>query len=195
MDEPLSNLDALLRDSMRQQLIAVHKKVGKATVYVTHDQLEAMTMADRIVVMNEGVIQQVGTPQEIFNTPANLFVAGFVGNPHMNMLQGECVGRRKIRIGSTVMGTDASVDEATGTVTVGLRPTDGEISAGNNALHGVVEAVEFIGSDSIATVSVEGAETLQIRFSANNVPEQGAEVCVHFSPANVHVFGRNGERL
>src|SRR3984885_4703654 len=88
MDEPLSNLDALLRHDMRQSLIDLHRRVGRTTLYVTHDQFEAMTMAHRIVVMDHGRIQQVGTPRDVFERPANRFVAGFVGLPSMNMLSG-----------------------------------------------------------------------------------------------------------
>ena len=88
MDEPLSNLDAKLRVQMRTELIRLHKSIGATTIYVTHDQTEAMTMADRIVVMNNGYVQQVGTPEEIYENPANLFVAGFLGSPQINFFEG-----------------------------------------------------------------------------------------------------------
>ena len=195
MDEPLSNLDALLRDSMRQQLISLHKRVGKATVYVTHDQLEAMTMADRIVVMSEGVIQQVGTPRQIFLKPANLFVAGFVGSPRMNLVSGAVCAPNRVRIGEHELATDAELGAAGMPVTIGLRPTDGEVGGSDCTVKGVVEATEFIGADCNVSIRCGENLILRLRHTANRIMKSGVEVDINFSPSSVHVFGENGTRL
>ena len=132
MDEPLSNLDALLRHEMRQSLIDLHRRVGRTTLYVTHDQFEAMTMANRIIVMDHGRIQQAGTPREVFERPANRFVAGFVGLPSMNMLRGRMEGGRFVSLHGVTCELPASVFVARegASVVLGLRPTDLAIGLG-----------------------------------------------------------------
>ena len=119
MDEPLSNLDAKLRVSTRQQIKNLSHELQVTTIYVTHDQIEAMTLADRVVVMNAGVVQQVGTPTEIYDRPANTFVAGFIGNPAMNLLEGEMSGGTFTGENVSISGISTS---AQGKVTLGFRP-------------------------------------------------------------------------
>ena len=151
---------------MRRQLIELHRKVGKATVYVTHAQLEAITMADRIVVMNKGAIQQTGSPTEVFRQPANIFVAGFVGHPTMNLLAGRIIDRGMVGVGDLILRTNANVEKAAQAVTVGLRPTDAKLGfdrAPDGALVGCLSEVEYTGADSVITLNFAGDVSLKLR--------------------------------
>jgi multiple sugar transport system ATP-binding protein len=145
MDEPLSNLDAKLRVATRAEILKLHRRVGTTTVYVTHDQVEAMTMGDRIAVMSRGVLQQVGTPEELYERPANLFVAGFIGSPAMNLVPAPVIG-----------AGDA------GTI-AGFRPEHVRLGNGKpDALHfeARVEVVEYLGDEQIAHAAVDGTEVV-----------------------------------
>ena len=200
MDEPLSNLDALLREEMRHQLAILHKRVGRATVYVTHDQLEAMTLADRIVVMNEGIVQQVGTPREVFARPANTFVAHFVGSPAMNFIEGEVAGPTEVMLrGVTPVSVEAMPSARSGEkVTIGLRPTD-IVSAfegpGGTPLVGVVEEVEYTGVDHFYTLVMPDGVRLRIRDDSRQGPRAGDHRRLSVAPHHVHVFDAQGCRL
>ena len=144
MDEPLSNLDAKLRVATRAEILKLHQRVGTTTVYVTHDQVEAMTMGDRIVVMNFGVLQQVGTPEDLYTKPANVFVAGFIGSPSMNLVPA-----------TKIPGIGAADRIA------GFRPEHIELGNGKpDAVHfdGLVEVVEYLGDEQIAHVALDGTE-------------------------------------
>jgi multiple sugar transport system ATP-binding protein len=145
MDEPLSNLDAKLRVATRAEILKLHQRVGTTTVYVTHDQVEAMTMGDRIVVMNHGVLQQIGSPEDLYTKPANLFVAGFIGSPAMNLVPASVVG----------------VSD-TGKI-AGFRPEHVHLGNGlPDAIHfdGHVEVVEYLGDEQIAHIALDGAEVV-----------------------------------
>ncbi len=155
MDEPLSNLDARLRAQMRSEIAALQRRLGITTVYVTHDQVEAMTMADRIVVLNEGRVQQIGPPTEVYEHPANLFVAGFIGSPPMNFFAarrtrfGIAVGDREMAV-SGDLNTDGGVDAI-----LGVRPEDvrlGEAGADALPIDGTVVAVETLGAETLCHV-------------------------------------------
>ncbi len=141
MDEPLSNLDALLRVEMRTELLRLHKRVGRTTIYVTHDQIEAMTMASRIVLMNRGKIQQVGSPTEIYVTPANTFVARFVGSPAMNLIEGRIEGGKDGPVfrGPVELPAGGIAGLAAGPATVGIRPEHIEIVSSGQSRHGAGE--------------------------------------------------------
>lgn len=196
MDEPLSNLDAQLRDTMRHQLIDLHRRIGKATIYVTHDQLEAMTMADRIVILHQGVIQQIGTPKEIYHSPANLFVAAFIGHPKMNFVSGLSLGDNRLRIGSTELLAQCGTGRAGDALTVGLRPTDLRIEqAQQNDISGRVLSSEFTGADTFLTLDCGLQETLRVRAPGAEQPAPDAIVSVAAVPAHVHVFDANGQRM
>ena len=158
MDEPLSNLDARLRMQMRSEIAALQRKLGITTVYVTHDQVEAMTMADRIVIMNEGRVQQIGRPTEVYEHPANLFVAGFIGSPPMNFFAarrtsgGITVGDCEIAVGGD-LNADGGIDAI-----VGVRPEDvqlGEAGANHLPLDASVVAVETLGAESLCHVETD----------------------------------------
>jgi multiple sugar transport system ATP-binding protein len=150
-DEPLSNLDAKLRTQMRAEIKRLHNRLGVTSVYVTHDQVEAMTLADRIVVMNDGRIEQVGTPMELFNNPANTFVAGFLGSPPMNQLKGTMTNTGVQIGGSDIKITGASAANAGRDVTVGIRPEHVTLGAGANTspLPVALDLVEPLGSEAL----------------------------------------------
>jgi multiple sugar transport system ATP-binding protein len=198
LDEPLSNLDAKLRVYMRAELITLHRSIQTTMIYVTHDQLEAMTMSDRIVVMNDGKIQQVGTPEEVYNQPANRFVAEFIGTPPMNFF--DCRLREEkgaVRITNRFlsMGLPQRWQERlaqlrpTGQVTLGVRPEDIAIVAGEEegANPATVAVVELIGSERIVYLEAAG-ETLVCRISADHRLGVNDTVGFRFNPAKLHLF-------
>ena len=195
MDEPLSNLDAQLRDTMRQHLIALHRRVGKATVYVTHDQHEAMTMADRVVVLKEGVVQQIGTPAEVYNAPTNTFVAGFVGHPKMNFVPGISLGGGSVRVGKLDLQSSCRTGPEGEPVMVGLRPTDAKFEASLNCIRGTVSASEFTGADTIVTLSTGLSEDLRFRLIDSSSCDLGQPAAFSYAAEHVHIFDQGGQRM
>ena len=176
-DEPLSNLDAALRVEMRLEISELHKRLNTTMVYVTHDQVEAMTMADKIVVLQAGVIEQVGTPLELYRTPCNKFVAGFIGSPKMNFIQ----------------GSEASKHNAH---TIGVRPEHLSISAEKGDWKGVVGVSEHLGSDTFFHVTVEGMkEPLTVRADGEVDLHYGNSVYLTPEQGMIHKFNEKGERL
>lgn len=160
-DEPLSNLDAQLRTQMRLEIKKLHQRVGNTIIFVTHDQVEAMTMADRIVIMKDGYIQQVATPDDAYHKPANEFVARFIGAPSMNMLSATVTDAGiELWNGKLLTGTDLSVETGRH-ITVGIRPEDIGICEGQTAvLSGKVSVVEPLGSESLLYVDINGKEII-----------------------------------
>ncbi len=184
-DEPLSNLDAELRVSMRSELRELHARLGATMVYVTHDQVEAMTMADRIVVLRDGRVEQVGAPRELYERPANTFVAGFIGSPRMNLLPRAAVAAHG--------GIDAALPS--GATTVGLRPEHWRLAEGGAPGLGVdVAAVEFLGGQSLLQARVDGV-TIEALLSGAPVLERGQRVSLVADLAHLHAFDANGARL
>jgi len=162
MDEPLSNLDAKLRSAMRAEIIKLHREVGGTFVYVTHDQIEAMTMGTRIALMRDGVVQQFGTPREIYTNPANAYVARFIGTPPMNLLEARVEAGGSIRIGEATLTPPPSLAGQTRqAVLLGVRPhvLSTVASAGPGTLSGQVALVEHVGAESIVTVKLDHART------------------------------------
>ncbi len=197
-DEPLSNLDAKLRSSMRSELIKLHRRLAATIVYVTHDQVEAMTMGELVVVMKDGVIQQQGAPLEIYNHPANLFVAEFIGSPSMNFLPGTAdrAAGRVVAQGGLVLPLpgDAAPD---GEYIVGVRPEHLLTDAlpGGLSFDARVEVVEPLGAETILEVSVEGA-TLTARVRVEPVPVAGSTLRLHVDPRRLYLFDKaTGARL
>ena len=195
-DEPLSNLDAKLRVAMRTELKRLRERVRATTIYVTHDQVEAMTLADRIVVMQGGHILQVGTPEDIYDTPATTFVAGFIGAPAMNLLPG------RVENGSAVLpdGTLLAVAAGGGEVTIGLRPERLVWLPPDAAADGAVIAapalvVEPLGSETLVTLDLAG-HALHARVPPRAVRHSGEPVRLAVTPDSVHLFDRaTGARL
>ncbi len=199
LDEPLSNLDAKLRGHMRAELVELHRRLGRTMVYVTHDQLEAMTMSDRIAVMEGGRLLQFAPPQEVYREPANRFVAGFIGTPAMTILDGaltrsgdrwnlEAPGLR-LPVGPLISAAEA------GPAALGLRPE--AVTVGSGPLDGVVCAAEPTGHETIVTVEIEGGHRLTARAPASLPLRTGETVRIGLDGAAAHVFaaGPQGQRL
>jgi multiple sugar transport system ATP-binding protein len=187
MDEPLSNLDAKLRVQTRTQIASLQRRLGVTTVYVTHDQTEAMTMGDRVCVLKDGLLQQVGTPRSLYDHPDNVFVAGFIGSPAMNLLELSLTEGGAV-FGDAVLPIERSVmSDAGNKVTVGIRPEDLDIT--EHGLPVLVEVVEELGADAYIYGSLVGSD-LQIiaRTDGRRPPEKGSTVHFTAKPDHVHLF-------
>jgi ABC-type sugar transport system ATPase subunit len=201
-DEPLSNLDAELRVQMRAEITALHKRLGTTMIYVTHDQVEAMTMADRIVVLRGGRVEQVGSPLELYNRPANRFVAGFIGSPQMNFLGGSVAsaGADEVRI-----ALDAAPDRAAQTawplrpaqaaaehrVWLGIRPEHIRVDAPPTSaqpLTVTIERIEQLGAASFLYCSLPSGEKLTVHAPGQVAHDVGARITVHIPVVDAHVF-------
>jgi multiple sugar transport system ATP-binding protein len=179
-DEPLSNLDAELRVHMRSEIAALHKRLGNTMIYVTHDQIEAMTLADRIVVLRDGVVEQVGTPRELYEQPRNLFVAQFIGSPKMNILP----------LSAVRLPEGWAVPE--GAVSAGLRPEDLDIvTPGAGLLDGTVVHAEYTGASSLVHVELESGETCLL-LCQGDAPGGGQRVSLGCVSEKVRWFGQDG---
>jgi multiple sugar transport system ATP-binding protein len=177
-DEPLSNLDAALRVEMRYEIAKLHRTLKATLVYVTHDQVEAMTLADRIVVLEFGKIAQVGTPRELYEKPANLFVAQFIGSPRMNVMPA-----------SAMIGVHIP-DQA---VSVGARSEHIELSeAGTGNVQGTVDVLEYLGADTFVILSCGEAGQITVRVNGNTSHKPGDTVGLTFTPELVHAFDSQG---
>ncbi|MES2123255.1 MAG: sn-glycerol-3-phosphate ABC transporter ATP-binding protein UgpC [Gemmatimonadota bacterium] len=201
-DEPLSNLDAKLRVQMRRELAALRRRLGTTTLYVTHDQVEAMTLGDRIVVMHAGRVQQVGSPLDIYDRPANLFVAGFLGSPPMNQLSGRLVRDDGVRF----VSADGSLSMAIpydqlpqqmpdAPVVLGIRPEAIRAHPGEPGFSAVVEAVEPLGYESLVSVTV-GGNPMTLRVDAGVSPALESVLSCSVLPGGLHWFdAEDGRRL
>jgi len=201
LDEPLSNLDAELRVSTRAEIAALHARLSATMIYVTHDQVEAMTLADRIVVLRAGRIEQVGTPLELYNHPANRFVAGFIGAPHMNFLEGKVAsaggdgtvvalaGNRSVHL---PQAGGLAVGDA---VTIGLRPQHMELSSGPDALDARVTLVEELGSETVVHAVTEDGQKLLAVLQGQQRLKQGESVGFSLAGVTLHAFDGKGKRL
>ncbi|MDQ0474731.1 ABC transporter ATP-binding protein [Labrys wisconsinensis] len=189
MDEPLSNLDAKLRGHMRAELKHMQHELGITTIYVTHDQIEAMTLAHRVALLDKGVLQQLDTPATIYNAPANLFVAGFIGSPPMNFLEGELrEGRFSTPAGS--FGTNSRASNPA--VVLGIRPEDCRVTAtGAGKLAGEIFATELIGDHALVTCRCAGAN-LTVKVDKEFQGEIGEAVGIGFDDKALHLFDKAG---
>jgi multiple sugar transport system ATP-binding protein len=189
MDEPLSNLDAKLRGYMRAELKHMQTKLGTTTIYVTHDQVEAMTLAHRVALLERGVLQQLDTPMNIYNAPANLFVAGFIGSPPMNFLKGELnEGRFATAAGAFGTGSRASHRAAV----AGIRPEDCQVTAaGEGKIQGEVYATELMGDHVLVTCRC-GEATVAVKADKTFTRSIGTPVGVQFDDRSIHLFGNDG---
>jgi len=198
MDEPLSNLDAKLRVQTRTQIASLQRRLGVTTVYVTHDQVEAMTMGDRVAVLKDGLLQQVDTPRNLYDKPQNVFVAGFIGSPAMNLVQLPIIDGG-VQFGDAVLPISKEVlAKATGSrVTVGVRPEKMSVAA--HGLEVDVDVVEELGSDGYlyGRVQLDGNEqNVVVRVDPIDHPKAGDKIHLQADPEAVHVFdGETGERL
>ena len=191
MDEPLSNLDAKLRVSTRAQIKNLSHELSVTTIYVTHDQIEAMTLADRVVVMEKGHVQQVGSPTEIYDRPANTFVAGFIGSPAMNLIDGAISGGTFAAEGVQVSGLSA----ADGALTLGFRAEDAEVVEGSGNINAPIYTLELLGDATMVTVRI-GASLVSVRADKNFRAEIGETVSISVPASICHLFdGKSGQRV
>jgi len=172
-DEPLSNLDAALRAQMRVELAELHAKLDATMIYVTHDQVEAMTMADQIVIMKDGVIMQQGRPMDLYNTPQNPFVGGFVGSPKMNLIKGPIA-----------QGYNADV--------VGVRPEHIDVSPDSGQWEGTLRYVEHLGSDTVAYIDGKDTGSVTVRLTGQVAINAKEKVFMTPQTGNIHLFGADG---
>ena len=210
MDEPLSNLDAKLRNQMRAEIIKLRQRINTTFVYVTHDQTEAMTLADRIVIMKDGYIQQIGTPQEVFDHPINIFVAGFIGTPQMNFFDAKLVkdgqGYHADVFGTVIPLTEETQKALAGTgdkdVVLGIRPEHIRFTAesGEGILSGTVEVSEMMGSEYYLHVTSNGKDVV-LRVPTGDLPKElrggityGTPMNFTFRPDSVHLFDKETEQ-
>ena len=208
-DEPLSNLDAKLRVSMRTEIRRIQQEVGITAIYVTHDQTEAMTLGDRIVIMKDGVIQQIGTPQEVFNHPANLFVAGFIGMPQMNFYDAELVledgqyavvlDGAKVTLPEEKQAKLKANGAAAGPITLGVRPEHLILSGDEGSMiHGTVDVSEMMGSAVHLHVSACGSDTIMIvpttELESTSAFTIGSPIAFTFNGVMAHLFDRNTQK-
>ena len=210
LDEPLSNLDAKLRAAMRTELTKLHNRVGTTFIYVTHDQVEAMTMATRIVVMNDGLIQQVDTPQKLYDEPVNLFVAGFIGTPQMNFLNGSLVKKGEdvyfVYEGNELKlpadkATNPALEEYIGKeVVCGLRPEcihDDEVNLSKcegATLDAFVDVTELMGAEIHLYLNVGEEGKLTAKVSSRSTTRAGDTIKVGFDMERIHIFDKDTER-
>lgn len=207
MDEPLSNLDAQLRLQTRLELIQLHQQLGITTMYVTHDQIEAMTMGRRIALLNEGALQQIGTPREVYGRPANVFVAAFLGAPPMNLIPGSLQSDAggwtfrsqniDVQLSPATISPAASDEGQPGAdVRFGLRPEHFRIAppGTDGGIAGRVQFLEPVGSDLYLTVEI-GDTSVQVRTDPDSPLQPGENLTLLFDPWRVHVFGADGQNL
>ena len=209
MDEPLSNLDAKLRNQMRAEIIKLRQRIDTTFIYVTHDQTEAMTLGDRIVIMKDGVIQQTGTPQQVFNHPENLFVAGFIGMPQMNFFDAELVkndGEYAVKLGPATVTLSEDKQRrlreknvAPQTVTLGVRPENISLTEAEDGVSGAVDVSEMMGSEVHVHLNAEGKDTVIIvptitlgENAGKFTP--GSTLKFTFGGNVAHVFSKETER-
>ncbi|MEZ4816189.1 MAG: sn-glycerol-3-phosphate ABC transporter ATP-binding protein UgpC [Bdellovibrionota bacterium] len=196
-DEPLSNLDAKLRNQMRAEIKKLHERLKTTTIYVTHDQVEAMTLADRIVLLRKGVIEQMGSPTELYNKPANMFVASFLGNPSMNFLTAEiqngkllCAGQEIGNVSDYKIPTNYSENK----IVIGIRPEcvkDG--SEGPQSINGNLDLVEILGANTLVH-SVLSNKTRMIGFSKKYDYKTNTQISLSFDPKDCHLFNPTSEQ-
>lgn len=205
MDEPLSNLDAKLRNQMRAEIIKLRQRINTTFVYVTHDQTEAMTLGDRIVIMKDGIIQQIGTPQEVYHSPANLFVAGFIGVPQMNYFDGHLKLNEQGQYSVVIGGKDIVLSDQKQAnlranhitdkeVVIGIRPENIQLTDDKNALQANIEVSEMMGSSIHLHANFEGNEMIVIMptMNANGSHDMkiGDTMYFDFSNNAIHVFDK-----
>lgn len=191
MDEPLSNLDAKLRVSTRAQIKNLSHELAVTTIYVTHDQIEAMTLADRVVVMKQGVVQQVGSPTEIYDNPANSFVAGFIGNPAMNLIDGEIDGGTFRAQHCEIAGLNAP----DGKITLGFRAEDAGVVDTGGEINAAIYTMELLGDATMVAVRIEG-QLVSVKADKSYSARIGETVSIKIHTDHCHLFDTaTGERI
>ncbi len=197
-DEPLSNLDASLRVQMRLEIARLHQRLRATMIYVTHDQVEAMTLADKIVVLNAGRVEQIGPPLDLYHNPCNLFVAGFIGSPRMNFLSGKLSACSEGKA-EVILGNDCKIEILANLgharpgdkVVAGFRPEEAKLSEGGiNSLKGRLDVLEHLGESDLAHIRLEAdpMQTIILRLGAGTEPREGDAIVISVSPEYWHLF-------
>jgi len=189
-DEPLSNLDAALRVHMRVELLKLHQRLGNTMVYVTHDQVEAMTLADRIVVFREGRVEQTGTPLELYNNPVNTFVAGFIGSPAMNLMNAS-IDQGSVKLSGTTLHRSPAPD---GNITLGLRPEHLRLDD-NGDIVGTVQVFEHLGGESYVHLLLADNQPLVARIEGHHQFQPGQRCALTINTEHCHLFDQDSQRL
>ncbi|OBF17329.1 sn-glycerol-3-phosphate ABC transporter ATP-binding protein UgpC [Mycobacterium kubicae] len=197
MDEPLSNLDAKLRVQTRNQIAALQRQLGTTTVYVTHDQVEAMTMGDRVAVLCDGVLQQCAAPRELYRNPANVFVAGFIGSPAMNLFTLPIVDSA-VSLGDWLIPVPREITSTASEIVVGVRPE--HFKVGDRGVEMEVDVVEELGADAYLYGRITGSDKviskpIIARTEGHDPPEKGSRVRLHPQPGQLRFFGVDGRRI
>jgi ABC-type sugar transport system ATPase subunit len=191
LDEPLSNLDAELRGTMRAELSALHGRLKTTMIYVTHDQIEAMTLADRIVVLRKGRVEQIDTPLNLYNRPQNLFVAGFIGAPNMNFFSVEAL------YGAARLAGEVSINVSTsGPLTIGIRPQHLRLAQESEpAFTATVHLVEALGAETVVHATTADKVPIIVLLSGQRQVSKGEIIRLAFAPENIHAFDESGKRV
>ncbi len=192
-DEPLSNLDAALRVHMRVEILKLHQRLKSTMIYVTHDQVEAMTLADRIAVFRDGVVEQCGTPLELYKNPANKFVAGFIGSPAMNFIDSNVVNGCAEHAGQAVINMPDG-DSNHAKVSIGIRPEDVRVKP-DGILSGTVQVYEHLGGEAYLHLLLQDDQNLVVRTDADSAYRIGDTVRFDVIDSKLHLFGENGVAL
>jgi multiple sugar transport system ATP-binding protein len=197
MDEPLSNLDAKLRVQTRNQIAALQRRLGTTTVYVTHDQVEAMTMGDRVAVLRDGVLQQYAAPRELYRNPDNVFVAGFIGSPAMNLFTLKIVDS-SVSLGDWPIALPREIAAAGEEIVVGVRPEHFEV--GDSGVEMEVDVVEELGADAYLYGRITGSgkvieQSVVARVDGRDPPDKGSRLRLHPKSGHLHFFGVDGLRI
>jgi ABC-type sugar transport system ATPase subunit len=208
MDEPLSNLDARLRTQIRTEIAALQQRTGTTTLYVTHDQVEAMSLGDRVAVMNAGRVQQLGTPRAVYEQPANTFVAGFIGTPGMNLFPGRVqrdggtlilsIGECHVALPPAMLERHAGLPKLeNGPLQVGVRPEDFQLHHGDDALAATVDSIESLGHEQLVYFSAPwtAGRTLVARLGMLHTVQKGQTLQLRVDPARYYLFDDSGEAI
>ncbi|MDQ0470693.1 ABC transporter ATP-binding protein [Labrys wisconsinensis] len=199
-DEPLSNLDAELRAQMRVEIARLHRDLGVTMIYVTHDQVEAMTLADRIVVLRAGRVEQVGSPQDLYDRPANIFVAGFIGSPKMNFIAASVTraGEAGLELAHPAFAAPLRLPgrpTAAGEVTLGLRPEHLTLEGGESRINLVADLSESLGGSTLIHAQTGTGETVTLQVPGRTILGKGERFSVGFDPARAYLFDKAGNAL
>jgi multiple sugar transport system ATP-binding protein len=197
MDEPLSNLDAKLRVQTRNQIAGLQRRLGITTVYVTHDQVEAVTMGDRVAVLRDGVLQQCAVPRELYRSPVNMFVAEFIGSPAMNLLTLPVVDHT-VALGDWSIRVPREITATTAELVIGIRPE--HLDVGGTGVEMQIDVVEELGADAYLYGRIAGRDNtfgqpIVARADGQDPPSRGSRVRLHPQPGHLHFFGVDGHRL
>jgi multiple sugar transport system ATP-binding protein len=201
-DEPLSNLDAALRVQMRIEISKLHQDLKATMIYVTHDQVEAMTMADKIVVLHAGIIEQVGSPLELYHRPDNTFVAGFIGSPKMNFMTGSLKSARAgvatldLAAGGSIKLETNALNNAAGKLTIGVRPEHVQVTDKKNGdVSGILRVAEYLGSETMFYMTLADGTDVSVKADGLAKSKPGDTIWLHLPPKATHVFEANGKTL